>query len=353
MGSGNLTGQAAPAGFGMLAPQSIVRLEEDATLVLLDQRLLPGEYVEERYTRWADVIEAIRSMVVRGAPAIGVAAAYAVAMAAARSASGSLEVIREDLERACDGLAAARPTAVNLPWAVERMRAVVRSPHADPEALRAALLVAARDLHEQEVDRCRRIGDHGAGLLRAGAQVLTHCNAGALATGGYGTALGIVRAAHQRDSSLHVWVDETRPLLQGSRLTAWELEQEGISATLITDSTAGWLMAQGKVDAVVTGADRIARNGDAANKIGTYALAVLARAHSVPFYVAAPMSSVDAALESGAAIPIEHRSPAEVAGVAAPAGFGVYNPAFDVTPGEMISGIVTEKGVLRPPYQLG
>jgi methylthioribose-1-phosphate isomerase len=336
-----------------LAPHAILRLEDDATLVLLDQRLLPGERTEASYRRWQDVVEAIRAMVVRGAPAIGIAAAYAVAMTAARSGAGSVEVMREEVERACDGLAAARPTAVNLSWAVERMRAVAREPFADVDSMRNALASHARELHDQEVDRCRRIGDHGAGLLRAGAQVLTHCNAGALATGGYGTALGIVRSAHRRDPSLHVWVDETRPLLQGARLTAWELEQEGIPATLVTDSTAAWLMAQGKVDAVVTGADRIARNGDSANKIGTYGLAVLARAHSLPFYVAAPMSSVDGSLASGTDIPIEHRAPGEVAGVAAPDGFGVYNPAFDVTPGDLISAIVTERGVHRPPYAFG
>jgi methylthioribose-1-phosphate isomerase len=340
------------AGVDPLAPEKIVRLEDDATLVLLDQRRLPGERVELRFERWPDVIEAIRAMVVRGAPAIGIAAAYAVAMAAARSNAGSLELLREDVERACAGLATARPTAVNLRWAIDELRAVARAPQRDADALREALRAKAAQLHELEVERCRAIGDAGAPLLRAGAQVLTHCNAGALATGGYGTALGVIRSAHSRDPSLHVWVDETRPLLQGARLTAWELEQEGISATLATDSAAGWLMAQGKVDAVLTGADRIARNGDAANKIGTYALAVLARAHTVPFYVAAPSSSVDASLASGAEIPIEHRAPAEVAGVAAPEGFGIYNPAFDVTPGELISAIITERGVHRPPYHL-
>ena len=217
----------------------------------------------------------------------------------------------------------------------------------------AALLAWARELHAEDVRINRRIGEHGAPLFAEGSRVLTHCNTGSLATAGYGTALGMIQSAWGQGRVEKVWVDETRPLLQGARLTAWELEQEGISATLITDSTAGSLMAQGKVDAVVTGADRIARNGDAANKIGTYTLAVLARAHSIPFYVAAPMSSVDAALESGQGIPIEHRRPDEVAGASAPEGFGVYNPAFDVTPGEMISAIVTEDGVLRPPYRLG
>jgi methylthioribose-1-phosphate isomerase len=337
-----------------LAAESIVRLEDGgASLVLLDQRRLPGELVHERYLRWQDVVEAMRSMVVRGAPAIGITAAYAVAMTAARSGAGSAEVLREELSRACDGLAAARPTAVNLSWAVQQMRETAARQYPDADALRQALLARAAELHSQEVERCRLIGDHGAALLRAGAQVLTHCNAGALATGGYGTALGVLRSAHRRDPNLHVWVDETRPLLQGARLTAWELEQEGISGTLVTDSTAAWLMAQGKVDAVITGADRIAANGDIANKIGTYGLAVLAHAHSLPMYVAAPRSTIDPALAGGADIPIEHRSPAEVAGVAAPDGFGVYNPAFDVTPAGLVTAIVTEDGVHRPPYAFG
>jgi methylthioribose-1-phosphate isomerase len=335
-----------------LTPESIVRLE-DATLVMLDQRRLPGERVELRFDRWQDVIDAIRTMAVRGAPAIGIAAAYAVAMAALRSPAGSLEGMREDVERACVGLAGARPTAVNLAWAVDRMRETAAAPHAGPEELREALVERANAIHTDEVECCRRIGEHGAELLRAGAQVLTHCNAGALATGGYGTALGVIRSAHRRDPRLHVWVDETRPLLQGARLTAWELEQDGIPGTLLTDSSAAWLMAQGKVDAVITGADRIARNGDVANKIGTYGLAVAARAHAVPFYVAAPTSPIDPGAASGAEIPLEHRAPAEVAGAAAPDGYGVYNPAFDVTPADLISAIVTEDGVHRPPYRFG
>src|SRR4029079_1873383 len=267
----------------------------------------------------------------------------------ARRGAGSVEVLREDVARAGAGLAAARPTAVNLPWAVGRMTEEAEGAHADAAALRDALRAKAEAIHAEEVDRCVRIGEHGAGLLRAGAEVLTHCNAGALATGGCGTALGMIRAAHRRDPGLHVWIDETRPLLQGARLTAWELQQEDISATLVTDSTAAWLMAERKVDAVVTGADRIARNGDTANKIGTYGLAVLARAHGLPFYVAAPTSTIDPAIERGRDIPIEHRRPDEVAAGAAP-GVGVYNPAFDVTPAEYVSAIVTERGVHRPPY---
>jgi methylthioribose-1-phosphate isomerase len=272
-----------------------------------------------------------------------VAAAYGAAVAARDG--------REEFLRACDGLAAARPTAVNLAWAIERMREAAAA--ADDAGLAEAVERAARELHEREVARCIEIGEHGAGLLETGARVLTHCNAGALATGGYGTALGVARSAHRRDPTLSVWVDETRPLLQGARLTAWELGEDGIDATLLADSMAGWVMAEGRVDAVVVGADRIARNGDAANKIGTYALSVLARAHAVPFYVAAPSSTIDANAASGADIPIEQRDPAELSGRSAPAGMAVYNPAFDVTPAANITAIITETGVHRPPYRLG
>ena len=325
-----------------LTPQEIVRLE-DGVLVLLDQRRLPAERVENRYPEWQPVVEAIQTMVVRGAPAIGVAAAYGVAVGARRGRAEALA--------ACDGLAAARPTAVNLGWAVARMRAEVDAAAADD--LVARLDEASTALHRLEVERCEAIGRYGAELLPPGARVLTHCNAGALATGGYGTALGVIRAAHERDPQISVWVDETRPLLQGARLTAWELEQDAIPATLITDSMAASLMARGEVDAVITGADRIARNGDAANKIGTYGLSVLARAHGIPFYVAAPTSTIDGELAGGDAIPIEHRDPQEVRGSSAPAGVAVYNPAFDVTPGDNITALVTEAGVHRPPYLLG
>src|SRR4051812_35593036 len=311
-----------PAGAGDgLTADAIVRLDGGG-VVLLDQTQLPGRRVERRYVDWRDMVEAIRSMVVRGAPAIGVAAAYAAAVAARDG--------RDAFEQACDGLAAARPTAVNLAWALGRMREAADG--VPDERLAEQLDAASRRLHEQEVERCRAIGEHDAGLIPPAGRVLTHCNAGALAPGGYGTALGVIRSAHRRDPAVSVWVDETRPLLQGARLTAWELAQDGIPATLLTDSMAGWLMAQGRVDAVITGADRIAANGDAANKIGTYALSVLAHAHGVPFYVAAPSSTIDAALATGAEIPIEHRAAGEVAGESAPVGTAVYNPAFDVTP---------------------
>ena len=336
--------------FDPLAPHAIARIEDDA-VVVLDQRRLPGEVRDLRLETWQEVAVAIRVLAVRGAPAIGIAAAYGVALAAARSPATTVADVRADVARAAAGLAAARPTAVNLPRATTEMLAQAGGAFETADDLRDALRTAAERMHAEEVERCVRIGEHGAGLLRAGAQVLTHCNAGALATGGFGTALGIIRAAHRRDPSLHVWVGETRPLMQGARLTAWELGRDGIAATIVTDSAAGWLMAEGKVDAVVTGADRIARNGDAANKIGTYGLSVLARAHGLPFYVAAPTSTIDPEVASGAGIAIEHRRGDEIAD--APDGVGVHNPAFDVTPAANISAIVTEVGVHRPPYEFG
>jgi methylthioribose-1-phosphate isomerase len=308
-----------------LAPERIVRLEEDRpAVVLLDQRRLPGEVVEVRCSSAEEVAEAIRAMVVRGAPAIGVAAAYGMALAALRS---------EDLAEAETVLAASRPTAVNLPWALEQMRD-------DPTPERA------RALHEEEVERCRRMAAHAAELFRPGTRALTHCNAGGLATGGYGSAVGALRAAAERGLLDRVLVDETRPLLQGARLTAWELEQAGIPHAVIADSAAGSMMARGEVDLVVTGADRIAANGDTANKIGTYSLAVLAAYHGIPFYVVAPSSTLDPGTPDGSAIPIEERDPAELTD-----RFPARNPAFDVTPAQLITAIVTENGVHRPPYK--
>ena len=306
-----------------LAPERIVRLEHDA-VVVLDQRRLPEEAVELRCTTAAQVADAIRVLAVRGAPAIGVAAAYGLALAAARG---------EDLEAAYAVLAASRPTAVNLRWALDELRR-------DPTPERA------RRLHEEEVERCRTMAAHAAALVPPGARVLTHCNAGGLATGGYGTALGAVRAAWEAGRVAQVWVDETRPLLQGARLTAWELEGLGVPHRVIVDAAAGSLMAAGDVDLVVTGADRIARNGDTANKIGTYPLAVLARHHGIPFVVVAPTSTLDPAAATGAAIPIEERDPAEVT-----SRFPARNQAFDVTPAELIGAIVTEEGVHREPYE--
>jgi len=305
-----------------LEPEQIVRLEDDA-VVVLDQRRLPGEAVELRCPTAADVAEAIRTLAVRGAPAIGVAGAYGLALAASQG---------EDLQAAYDVLVTARPTAVNLRWALDELRD-------DPTPERA------RQMHQAEVSRCRRMAEHAAELILPGSKVLTHCNAGGLATGGYGTAVGAIRRAWELGLVEKVWVDETRPLLQGARLTAWELEGLGIPHAVIADSAAAGLMARGEVDCVITGADRIAANGDTANKIGTYALAVLARHHGVPLYVVAPTSTVDLDTPSGGEIPIEERDPAEVT-----ARFAAFNPAFDVTPGDLLAAIVTEEEVHRPPY---
>jgi len=312
-------------GRGDLDPEQIVRLEEDdPAVVLLDQRRLPDEVVEVRCASAAEVAGAIRNMVVRGAPAIGIAAAYGLALAALRG---------DDLAEAERVLASSRPTAVNLPWALAQMRE-------EPTPARA------RALHAQEVERCRRMAAHAAELFRPGTRALTHCNAGGLATGGYGSAVGALRAAAERGLLERVLVDETRPLLQGARLTAWELERSGIPHAVIADSAAGSLMARGEVDLVVTGADRIAANGDTANKIGTYSLAVLAAHHGIPFYVVAPTSTLDRETPDGSRIPIEERDPAELT-----TRFPARNPAFDVTPAALIAAIVTEDGVHRAPYE--
>jgi methylthioribose-1-phosphate isomerase len=306
----------------LLEPERIVRLEDDA-VVFLDQRSLPLAEVEVRCESAAEVAEAIRTMVVRGAPAIGVAAAYGLALAASRG---------EDLAAADTVLRESRPTAVNLAWALDEMRADPSPEH-------------ARRIHADEVERCHRMAAHAAELFSPGTRALTHCNAGGLATGGYGSAVGALTTAFGRGLLAHVWVDETRPLLQGARLTAWELEAASIPHAVIADSAAASLMAAGEVDCVVTGADRIAANGDAANKIGTYSLAVLARHHELPLYVVAPSTTVDLATADGAGIPIEERDPAEVT-----SRFPARNPAFDVTPAELIAAIVTEHGVHRAPY---
>jgi len=311
-------------GKGDLRPEEILRLESDR-VVVLDQRQLPDAIAYLECRSAAEVAEAIRTLAVRGAPAIGIAAAYGYALAAA---SG------EDLGDAGATLLASRPTAVNLSWALAEMRAW----EGDPAE-------RARAIHREEVERCRRMAEHAAGLLVPGTRALTHCNTGGLATGGVGSALGAICAAHARGLLEHVFVGETRPLLQGSRLSAWELERAGVPASVIADSAAGALMARGEVGAVLTGADRIAANGDAANKIGTYALAVLARHHGIPFYVVAPSSTVDLSTASGAGIPIEERDAAEVT-----PRFPARNPAFDVTPAALITAIVTENGVHRPPY---
>jgi methylthioribose-1-phosphate isomerase len=294
---------------------------EDGALMVLDQRALPETERWIRCESVEQVADCIRTLAVRGAPAIGLAAAYAMALA-------------DDREAAAELLRSTRPTAVNLAWALEQCRGAP-----DP-------LEVARRLHREQNEADRRLAELGAGLFGEGMRALTHCNTGALATGGYGTACGVLRAAWERGRLAEVWVDETRPLLQGARLTAWELRQAGIPHRVVADSAAGSLMARGRVDRVVVGADRIAANGDVANKVGTYPLAVLAERHGVPFYVAAPVSTIDPATPDGDAIPIEERDPAEVV-----ADGHAFNPAFDVTPAELVTAIVTEAGVLKPPYE--
>lgn len=317
----------------------------DGHLMLIDQTLLPTECKEIACRDVESVWEAIKSLRVRGAPAIGVAAGYGVCIGLQnRSAS---------VKQVCDYLATSRPTAVNLFWALERMQRVANQHLAASSAeLAETLLVEARAIEEEDRQMCRAIGRHGAELLRDGQGVLTHCNAGGLATADYGTALAVFFAAHEHGKRLHVYADETRPLLQGARLTSWELQQRGIDVTLICDSMAAQVMREGRVHAVVVGADRIAANGDTANKIGTYGVALLAAAHDIPFYVAAPSSTFDLSLASGDAIPIEQRDPREVTHgfgrQTAPEGINVYNPAFDVTPARLIRAIICERGVIQP-----
>jgi methylthioribose-1-phosphate isomerase len=321
---------------------------------LLDQRLLPGEVRYLALHTGEEVARAIEQMAVRGAPAIGVTAAMGVAVELERVPDGELGPA---LEQVCKRLARTRPTAVNLAWALDRMREAVSAllrAGETPAKVRSEARELALRLHDDDVRTCRAIGDHGAALLTDRSRVLTHCNAGALATAGYGTALGVIRSASAAGRLKRVLACETRPFLQGARLTAWELLEDGIGVTLITDSTAGALMSRGEIDAVVVGADRIAANGDVANKIGTYTHAVLAQRHAIPFYVAAPLSTVDLATEGGSAIPIEHRGPEEVVTLwgqrIAPPGVDVLHPAFDVTPAELISAIITEQGAIRPPF---
>ncbi len=314
---------------------------------LLDQTVLPGETRHIEITTIDEMIEAIRMLRVRGAPLIGVAAAMGLAGAAARQGAG---LTGDWLDREAERLAGARPTAVNLRWAVDRMLRAGRAALAaggGPEGLATSLRAEAQRIWDEDVAMCRAIGQAGAGLIPAGATVLTHCNTGRLATGGIGTAFGVILTAHQQGRGIDVIACEARPLRQGARLTAWELAEAGIPARVIVDSAAATVMARGEVDLVILGADRIAANGDTANKIGAYQLAVLARAHDIPFYVAAPRSTFDLSLPSGDEIPIEERSAAEVETAN---GVGVFNPAFDVTPAELITGIVTDEGVVRPPY---
>jgi methylthioribose-1-phosphate isomerase len=329
---------------------------QDGAVVLLDQRRLPGEEIYLPLKTPQEVADAIRDMVVRGAPAIGVTACMGLALGATRLDVKSRQEFDARFAALCELFAATRPTARNLFWAVERMRGLVQSRRDTPPDEMAAILVAEAALvKEEDISACRAIGRHGAELLAPGSNVLTHCNAGGLATAGYGTALGVIRAAHEQGKIAMVLADETRPFLQGARLTAWELHRDDIPVTLIVDSMAGLMMQRGRVDAVVVGSDRIAANGDVANKIGTYQVALAAQDNNIPFYVAAPTSTVDLHTPDGEAIPIEERDPREITEMAgvrlAPEGIQVANPAFDVTPARLVTAIITETGVARAPYQ--
>ncbi|MBL8137455.1 MAG: S-methyl-5-thioribose-1-phosphate isomerase [Acidobacteria bacterium] len=326
-------------------------------ILMIDQRKLPGREVYVRCRTGNEVAKAITTMVIRGAPAIGVAAAMGLALGARRSTASGTKQFAVDFQRLADSLAATRPTAVNLFWAIERMKQALATGVQAGEGvveLVARLRQEADRIHDDDLESCRAIGRHGAPLVPDDARILTHCNAGALATAGYGTALGVVRGAVDAGKRVAVYADETRPFLQGARLTAWELVRDGIPTTVITDNMAAAIMARERVDLVVVGADRIAANGDAANKIGTYGLALAAHAHGIPFYVAAPWSTIDLATPTGAEIPIEERNAKEVTHMAGtqvtPDGASVRNPSFDVTPHRYITAIITERGILRPPY---
>ena len=322
----------------------------DEGVVMIDQTRLPREQVFVTCKDYKEVAEAIRSMVIRGAPAIGVAAAMGVAIGALKS-----DDLHRDMDEICSVLAATRPTAVNLFWAIDRMKNLYAGVKDQPiDAIRETLIREAKQIYLEDIAINRAIGQNGADLVPDGKTVLTHCNAGALATAGFGTALGVIRAAVQAGKNIDVFADETRPFMQGSRLTVWELQQDNINATLITDNMAGHFLKSGRIGCVVVGADRIAANGDVANKIGTYSVAVLAKENNVPFYVAAPISTLDLTLASGDMIPIEERAASEVTHVGgvhiAPDDTAVKNPAFDVTPNRYVSGIITERGVARAPY---
>jgi methylthioribose-1-phosphate isomerase len=330
---------------------------QDDVIVMVDQRKLPGQEVYVRCRTAPEVAKAIRTMVIRGAPAIGVAAAMGLALGMKRSTAKGTHQFAVEFQKTCELLAATRPTAVNLFWAIDRMkRTFAEGAQAgeSPQELSNRLGREAKAIHDEDVANCRAMGAHGAEMVRDGARVLTHCNAGALATAGYGSALGVIRAAVEQGKKIAVFADETRPFLQGARLTAWELVRDGIDTTVITESMAGPLMRAGEIDIVVVGADRIAANGDTANKIGTYTVAVLAREHTIPFYVAAPLSTIDLSTPDGDHIPIEERDQREVSHFGSsrltPVGAHIRNPAFDVTPHRYIAGIITERGILRPPY---
>jgi methylthioribose-1-phosphate isomerase len=325
---------------------------------MIDQRLLPGEFREVSFNSYDQVADAIKQMVVRGAPAIGATAAFGMALAAHASLAGEVGKLRADLTAAAETLRAARPTAVNLAWAIERMLRVANDPDLNNvNEVRAAMLDQAQQIADMDVEINKRMAEHGANLMKEGETVIHHCNTGALATVDWGTALGVIRMAHEQGKHPHVLVDETRPRLQGARLTAWELEQYGISYDIITDNAAGFFLTSGKVDRVLVGADRVAANGDVANKIGTYMLALASKDNQVPFFAVVPTSTVDLSLAEGELIPIEERGSSEVLEVevrgesVSPAGASARNPAFDITPNRLITGIVTENGVVYPPFE--
>lgn len=326
----------------------------DGRLEMIDQRVLPAEFRYLEFDSAAAVADGIRSMVVRGAPAIGCAAAYGIALEARRLQHQVPDEFSSGLESGFTALAASRPTAVNLFWALARMRNAWKAfDGGTPAQIAPMLLAEAHAIHAADIEANRRMGQHGAALIKDGARVLTHCNAGALATAGHGTALGVIRSAIAAGKKVSVFANETRPFLQGARLTAWELAQDHIPVTLIADNAAGFLMSRGEIDVVVVGADRVAANGDVANKIGTYSVAVLARWHRIPFYVAAPLSTIDPGIASGSDIPIEERDADEIRGYGglrwAPQDIAVRNPVFDVTPAELVTGLITEKGVVAAP----
>ncbi|KAB0667431.1 S-methyl-5-thioribose-1-phosphate isomerase [Oryzomonas japonica] len=330
----------------------------DNAVIMIDQTRLPGEEVYNTYEDFKSVAEAIKGMIIRGAPAIGVAAAMGIALGAREIIADTHESFFRQLENVCEIMARTRPTAVNLFWGIERMKRVAEAHRGKSlDQIREALKKEAIRIEEEDLTICRNIGKWGATLIPQGATILTHCNAGGLATAGYGTALGVIRAAHEAGKDIKVFADETRPWLQGARLTAWELVKEGIPATLISDNMAGFFMNRGEITCCVVGADRIAANGDTANKIGTYSVAVLAKENNIPFYVAAPISTLDLSLADGSQIPIEERHRDEVThikGIAiAPAGISVRNPAFDVTPARYITAIITERGIVSGDYLFG
>src|SRR5262247_988880 len=331
---------------------------EADVIVMIDQRKLPAEEVYVRCKTAPEVAKAIKTMVIRGAPAIGVAAAMGIAVGMIRSRATGTKQFTTEFQKTCDLMAGTRPTAVNLFWAIERMKKAFADAAHDGQSvdeIKRRLVSEARAIHDEDVQSCRTMGAHGAGLVPESARILTHCNAGALATAGYGTALGVIRAAAEQGKKVAVLADETRPFLQGARLTAWELVKDGIDTTVITDNMAASMMRLGHVDLVVVGADRIAANGDVANKIGTYGVAVLAKEHGIPFYVAAPLSTIDLNTPDGTRIPIEERNGREVTHVGSarltPEGAHVRNPAFDVTPSKYVTAIITERGIARPPYE--